>query len=271
MFAQPNQNDFLDWIRWHLDQSAERARWTVRSIKHDHSAKGLLRSGATIKRICDEVFAEFDLGIQSALGEVKRSIRITNIDPQILRQLTIQCLNQFLIEMKEACEPNFLRGVGKSAAVDKMIDESLSKFDSRLRFVVRQFDVGFLSPGEPEQAPMAKNFISIGTMTGSSIQQDSAGAKLANTVEINVQEALAAIESFEASLKKIALERQVAGDMAADIATIKAQLSKQAPSIKILHETAKSLRNIAEQIVAGVLTSESVQALAAFGVAIGLR
>jgi hypothetical protein len=54
--------------------------------------KGALQSGATYLRTVQIVQEELEAGIETALGELKRAMRITKLDRNDLRQLTVQAL-----------------------------------------------------------------------------------------------------------------------------------------------------------------------------------
>jgi hypothetical protein len=100
MFAEPTINDFLDNVRWHLKKAATNAGRAVAAVQAQLAAKGALQSGRAIISIFDAVRKEFDGGIDTALGELKRTIDRTKLDRSELRQMTMQCLENFAIEMK---------------------------------------------------------------------------------------------------------------------------------------------------------------------------
>jgi hypothetical protein len=75
--------------------------------------------------------------------------------------------------------------------------------------------------------------------------------------------------SFEAGLSKQSVDEDKRAAMAADIATIKAQLTKPSPSMTILREAGKSIRNMVEGVVASLLTPEFITVTAALRAALG--
>ena len=114
---------------------------------------------------------------------------------------------------------------------------------------------------------MTNNSITVGNMTGN-IQQGSPGASQSFEFKLNVEAARTALHAFETELSKIVIDdRTRLDELAADVATIKAQLSKSSP---ILQEAGKSLRKITESVVAGVVTSPVLKAVVALGTALGL-
>ena len=71
------------------------------------------------------------------------------------------------------------------------------------------------------------------------------------------------IKRLEGVAKEIA-------ELKADLATIKAQLQKPVPNGAILTEAGKSVRSIAEGIVAGMMTSRAIQSVSELVRALGL-
>ena len=271
MFAEPTQNDFLDCIRWHLNQAAERAKSAVQRVESEHTAKGRYQSGSTIIRVIEEARKEFDAGISAALSELSRTIRISKLDRSMLRQLAVQSLQQFSIVMKEVVQPDKLKSFGSgSGTLHKTVDERLAAFDQHLQFMVRQYDVGFFSPAEPEAPPMTNNSINIATMTGSTIQQGSPGATQAVEFRLSIETVSSALNTLESELKTISMDDRVKAELTADIATIKAQLSRPLPSTTIMQEAGRSVRKVVEGIAVGVLTPKFIAAVTALGAALGI-
>ena len=63
--------------------------------------------------------------------------------------------------------------------------KEFDSFDNHLSFALRQFDVGFTDPSEPEVPQMTNNSITVGNMTGN-IQQGSPGASQSFEFKLNV-------------------------------------------------------------------------------------
>jgi hypothetical protein len=146
---------------------------------------------------------------------------------------------------------------------------SLRAFDEHLTFKLRQFDVRFFDPPEPE-VPQVSNAINIGTMTGSAIQQGSPGAKQRVEITLNVENVTNALTRFESEIAVAALPTKTMEELRGDINTIRAQLQKPSPSHPIIYEAGKSLRNVIEGIAGGMLTPAAMTAAAALWSALGL-
>jgi hypothetical protein len=267
VFAEPTVNDFLARIDWHISKSLDRAGRAVARVRADAAKNGAFQSGRRVILSIDAVRAEFEAGIEATLGELKRTVRNTELDPKLLRDRVGQRLTKFTDDVKGTAQ---VRDMGITG-VDNHVTDEFAAFDKYLQFALRQFDVGFHDAPEPEVPPMTDNSVTVGNMMGN-IQQGSPGATQTFEFKLNIEAAQTALQSFESELSKIAIDDDRAmQELAADVATIKAQLSKPSPSVAILHEAGKSVRNVVEGIVAGVLTSPLLMAAAALGKAIGLN
>jgi hypothetical protein len=264
MFREPTINDFLDNVRWHLARAAERARRSVDTITAQLASKGVLQSGRAIIEIFGAVQTEFEAAIETVFGEVKRTINRTKLNRTDIRQAAISCLENFVIEMKSLTQADQYRRLAAQA-----VDERLNAIDRHLAFAIRQFDTGFFDPEEPER-PNVNNSINIGSMTGSAIQQGSAGATQSVQFNLRVDEAKAALAAFDSAIRAVQLPRAQSHEVVADLQTIAAQLSKTSPSLTILQEAGRSLRNIVEGVAAGLMTPSVLAAAPALWNALGL-
>ena len=268
MFAEPTINDFRVNIGWHLTKARTNALTRVDQIAAEHAQRGLGMSGVVITAICTAMQNAFEDGIGTALGELKRAIRTTKLDRDELRQAAVLCLEEFKISCKAIAGDynNFcsLPGVGD------YIDGRLREFDEVLKFKIRQFDVGFFDPQEPE-VPQVANTINIGSMTGSAIQQGSPNATQTVQFTLSIEATKNALAAFETAIQGANLsEENVRAELMADINTIRAQLSKPSPNLTIIQEAGKSARNVVEGIVGALLTPSISAAASLLWSSIGL-
>jgi hypothetical protein len=260
VFANPTIKDFVARIDWHLSKALDKAKRDVSRVRSEMTGRGMLSSSVAVRLSVEAAQAVFEAGVDEALGELRRMIRETVLDDHEMRTIVEQRLRRFLAEAKEAAQ------VGDFRSFDPR--EMLAKFDQHLDFHLRQFDVGFHVPEEPEIPPMSGNSITVGNMTGN-IQQNSPGGTQTFEFKLNIEAAQTALQTYESELNKIEVDDRARRDLVADIATIKAQLCKPSPSASILRETARSVRNVTEGIVGGLLTSPVMQAAIALGTALG--
>lgn len=183
MFAEPTLQDFSAWISWHLDKSAVAAQKAIAKRNVEAAARGAYRSSRTVIASWEIVQEEFDRGIDAALGELKRAIRIDLLDHDDLRRIAEEALRAFAERMKTLVIFDWL----------PEFKVRLSELDTRLTFALRQFAVGFLEPREPEVPLAMSNSINIGSMSGCAIQQ---GTK--NSVQVlSVEGATKALQDLE--------------------------------------------------------------------------
>jgi hypothetical protein len=229
VFAKPTINDFLALADWHIAKAQDRAGRAVAEVRAKASAAGGFNSGGTVMFSVEAARKEFDACIDAVLGELKRVIRITDLDRKDLRDLAVQRLMQFASAAKVISQADQFRSA--NPGVSKYIDEQFTAFDQHLTFAVRQFDVGFFDPQEPE-VPQVSNSITIGSMAGGAIQQGSPGANQSAQITVNVQTVADALTSFVAAIEGAGLPSNTMGELMADVHTIKAQPACQTISIE---------------------------------------
>jgi hypothetical protein len=100
VFAEPTVNDFLARIDWHISKSLDRAARAVARVRADAAKNGAFQSGRRVILSIDAVRAEFEAGIEATLGELKRTVRNTELDPKLLRDRVGQRLTKFTDDVK---------------------------------------------------------------------------------------------------------------------------------------------------------------------------
>jgi hypothetical protein len=248
VFAEPTIDDFNDLIEWHLDKALERAARAVTEVRGEFArAGGVLHSGAVTHSL-EAARREWDSGAEAVLGELRRVVRITNLDRNELRQHTVQSLMGFAGRAKAAFPMNEARSLGMTNAVE----EQFAAFDRHVQFQIRQFDVGFLDPAEPEIPPVA-NSITIGSMTGCTIQQGSPGAKQTVEVTLDFDAMRKALDVLQAALVASTAPREKVDQLTAEVETIRAQLKKPSPSRLILREAESPFETLSREASAEFL------------------
>ena len=254
MFAEPTIDDFVARIEDHLQRSLSNARDVVKVVEHRQNAAGCYRSGNTVAQIFRDVLAEFDRGIEGALQRFRHSTSCGKLDACKMREILGLRLDVYRQQMKDATKHEKLRGFSSGAAFEQIINEKLAEFDKVLSFQLRQSDVGFQAL---EQASMRDIVIVKGgsnniiTGDGNIAQQGTRSSEQA----VNAGDIAQALKALENELASSQLSKEHQAEIKADIATITAQLAKQAPSTSIVKEAAMSLLRIAEGTVAGAMSS----------------
>lgn len=258
MTSKPTYEHFKNWIAFHLNKAVETTGKEVSGLISMLNAKGAYHSGRAILLIFEEVDRGLEMGINAALGETKRVARLTDLAETELRKITEKELHSFVNQLKIMSKADQMRDWG----APRVVSERLAKLDERLSFTLQNYDIGFLDPSEPELPPTMSNNINIGNMSGGAIQQGTSHSAL-NQSNFNLSEAQQVLEAFRIAFEKENLTVDQRGNIEADVATLKAQLSKPARSEAMIKETVHTLRNVVEGITAGALTPPAITAATA--------
>jgi hypothetical protein len=266
VFAEPTIKDFLARIDWHIGKALDRAARGVSDVRQQFAAAGGLNSGRAVIFSVEAARMEFDSGIEAVLGELKRVLRTTKLDRHELRQHAVQRLMNFTKAAKAAAQTPEASSLG----MNQNVDAQFAAFDQHLQFSVRQFDVGFPDPAEPEVPAVANNSINIGSMTGSTIQQGSSEAKQSVQFMLNIEPVRAALTAFESAIKGTPnLPATTLDELLADVHTIRAELSKPSPTLSIIQEAGRSIRSVMEGADAEITTPTAIAAANAIVKAVG--
>ncbi len=266
MFAEPTINDFLALIDWHIAKALDCAGRAVANVRGQAAAHGALNSGRTVLFTCEAARKEFESGVEAVLGELRRVIRTTKLDRNELRQHAVQRLMNFAIAAKAVARTPET----SSSEMAKYLTEQFAALDQHLQFSVRQFDVGFLNPAEPEVPAVSNNSIIIDNMANSTILQGSPEATQNVQFAFTIETSRKALAEFESALTVSTIPAKTLDELLADVRTIQNQLAKPAPNRVIIHEAGKSLRNVVEGVVGGMLTPAAVTAATALWAVLGI-
>jgi hypothetical protein len=265
----PTIEDFADWVQFHLDKAIKSTHDACQVVERRNNAKGLLRSGNNIIECFDAAYGEFDKGVEAALGELRVAMVKGVLDKTLLRETVEMQMRQFALDMKHASKAPLFREWG--LVPPRVLDEKEGEFDKKVQFALRHFDVGHLSPPEPEVPASMKNEIKIDQMIGSVIQQGTTGSNQTASVTINFVAVRNALDNLEMILSKHPAPPETAAEIEPEIQTIQAQLAKRMPSVTILREAGRSLRSISEGVAGGLLAPHVLTAIAALLSALGLQ
>jgi hypothetical protein len=131
VFAEPTINDFLALVDWHIAKAQDRAARAVNEVRAKASAAGAFQSGGTIMHSIERARIEFDAGVDTVLGELKRVARSTKLDPEELRRHAVQRLTQFALAVKAISQAEQFRNM--SPGISRHIDEQFAAFDQPQR------------------------------------------------------------------------------------------------------------------------------------------
>ncbi len=112
---------------------------------------------------------------------------------------------------------------------------------------LREIEDALEHPDRPTQHFMPTNVLYVGQMLGSTIQQGTIGSS--QTVQIgsdSIEEIRVFIKQLKHSLDELDLNKDLRGEINAEVATVEAQLASPKPKTSILKEGLISIRRILE-------------------------
>jgi hypothetical protein len=146
-------------------------------------------------------------------------------------------------------------------------EEKFTEFEGRAASLVRQYFAGYLTA---HNSPERGLTLSINDSPGAVVQQGGAGNVQSATVWVNVAAAGPSLASLLEELKKLPPDTPMVREAIEDAETVQRQLARPDPSSGLLRELGKSLRNIVEGTIAGVLSTEGLAAAGHLWPALGL-
>jgi len=260
---QPHINDFLNRLYTLRDNAIERAQRAAKAIAARNSARGLLKSGATLTALADLIEAEFDGTLSSMLADLRHASTFPELNYDNLRDQTFlraQDLIQGLIGASDL--EKWFEVIGRGSAEDA-IRSRLEKMLPHLKYRMRQFEVG-LDQGTAAMAKaVTNNIINARTITGV-VQQAGIGSTLNASPCFDATEVSSALKTLETeiALADVPNSRELR-QLSSELATVRAQLSAPEPRHSVIREAGHSIRNMAEGAAGGVLTPAIVAAATA--------
>lgn len=138
----PTINDFLARLYTIRDDAGARAKAEANAISTRNVARGLLRSGATLKAMAALIEKEFDAALSEMLATLRHMKSVPEIDYQACRDQAFLRARDLLPVLRGAVElDRWIDRVGRGTAgdlINKRVEALLAQIDYRFR----QFDVG---------------------------------------------------------------------------------------------------------------------------------
>jgi hypothetical protein len=266
VFDKPTINDFLDLLRTETDRALDALAREATALGRAHSASGTYRSGGMIRSLLDASETTFRQRLDDALVALRRVTREGDIDARDLRDTTFQHLTQLTQLVRNASGVDRLVNVMDAGGIGEVVNQHFAQLDQNLRFQFRQFNIGWA--GRQEDVSVTQQVVNNGTIVGT-VQQGATGATVTGTISINIDTARNAASALAQELQAGPQAPPII-DMRADVDTIRAQLGKSEPSMSLLREAGRTLRNLSESVASGLLTPSAATALAALLAALGL-
>ncbi|MEZ5958103.1 MAG: hypothetical protein R3C27_12940 [Hyphomonadaceae bacterium] len=263
----PTVNNYLDQVRFRAQNAEAEFETAVKSLHGSQAAKGLLRSGATIKKSLDLLAADFDRLTDELLAYLAKTLSRTELDRSELLGLTAQILQSSKAAFSALIRPALLRSFAPSKSIDAVIDAGIASVGQRLTLRLQEFAFGL-----DDHTPTSKDFavtnnINIGSNFGN-VQQGTRDSSQTMTVSLDAGAIKVALEQFDVALA--GLPESERAKMMPDLIALRAQASKPSLSESVVKEIGKSLRGVAEGIAGNLATPAFVTACAALWSALGI-
>lgn len=139
---QPTINDFLARLYTILDEAGGRVRDETQAITARNSARGLLRSGATLMALAELVEKECDNALTEILSTLRQLRSVPGIDYQACRDQAFLRGRDLIPILSGACELDKWIGTIDRGTAGKVIKERVESLFSKIDYRFRQFDVG---------------------------------------------------------------------------------------------------------------------------------
>jgi hypothetical protein len=153
-------------------------------------------------------------------------------------------------ELGDAC--HYLEGEGLiEEAMPDMGASPVPYWVNITHLGIREMEQSLQAPGEPTQHfPPAVSIINVrGSIIGSAIQSGSPGAQQQMTVgDINIESIREFLNELESQTADLELPEAEGQELAAEIATVKAQIDSPKPKKQIIRESLHTIRSILEGI-----------------------
>lgn len=151
----PTTDDFLARLYTIRDDAGARAKAEATAISTRNAARGLLRSGATLKAMAELIEKEFDAALNEMLVTLRHMKSVPDIDYQACRDQAFLRARDLLPVLRGAAElDKWIDMMGRGTAgdvINKRVEALLPKIDYRFR----QFDVGLDQVGVAKAEPAA--------------------------------------------------------------------------------------------------------------------
>jgi len=178
MFVEPTLDDFTRRLRWHLAREKSDCSNAINVVARKFVAAGRHGLGSCAINTLTAVETGLDKAAEAILGELTRALHTTQLAKTSLREEAEKTLRAFLFEAKALFRPH---QVDSTAITQRVL-----LLDDRLRFLLRQFDIGFSQPHETEAPPTLANSVNIGVMSGGTFQQGAENTITNTSVTINL-------------------------------------------------------------------------------------
>jgi hypothetical protein len=240
MLAAAGINDFTDQVRHRIGVREANFSQGIKALESSQAARGLLRSGSTIKKALDALAKDFDAETSEVLAYLGGAAQRTALEPQEMFQVVSQLLLQSAISFKAAVRRERLEGFAPSKGIGAVIDKAFDDLDRTLALRLREFAVGLHASSPSSSAvPASDRYVSI-----------------ADNQQADLKESLEALaDAVRGSNEATEVEREIAKS---EIAAFEATIVQPRVSLELIE---RFVRTVLKWIVT-VFTAAGVQEVA---------
>lgn len=151
----PTINDFLARLYTIRDDAGARAKAEANAVSTRNAARGLLRSGATLKAMAELIENEFDAALSEMLATLRHMKSVPDIDYQACRDQAFLRARDLLPVLRGAAElDKWIDMMGRGTAGD-VINKRIEALRPKIDYRFRQFEVGLDQVGVSRAEPAA--------------------------------------------------------------------------------------------------------------------
>lgn len=264
MHKFPTNEDFADYIEEGLEEAVVVGKKAVAEVQSRASMMGNT-GGNMVLAIFQAVEREFDNGLRVAFERYKKEAQRGLLEAGDMWKILCERLQAFLKNMQQATGHEKLRSNPNYASIVPLMDEWLESFNRKLKRKLRHLEVGF----QLNESDAMGDVLIVHGDSNNIVRGDN------NISQQGVRESQITVNSEDIADRLALIEKELAKSELADVEmaeirgsldTIRAQLSRPAPSSSIVKDAVQSLQRVIENSAGNLLAhplGRANQALAA--------
>jgi hypothetical protein len=149
-FDRPTVNDFLAQLQVQSDRALRQFQDQKNDIDSEFMKAGATGGSRHAIVIMDAVEEHLEQGVSILLGELRRALGYPELDAEDLRNLIGPRLQEFAARIVSSSGIPRLQDNLRNAKFSGHISERMNEIPNLIGFWLRQFDIGWDTPVEPE-------------------------------------------------------------------------------------------------------------------------
>lgn len=149
-FSSPTVNDFLAQLHMQADRARRDFGKQKREIAAKCSKAGAVSSSNHVLLLLDAVDEHVERGVAVLLGEFRRALQYPELNPMQLRDLIGPRLHELARSVITMSDVERVAQSLASTQLEEMVVKRTNRLIENLRFWLRQVEIGWDNPVEPE-------------------------------------------------------------------------------------------------------------------------